>query len=111
GSLNNGQFVDLVYRNVLDRDPEASGRQYWVTRLDNGSKNRGEVMINFSESTENQAAKANEVGVFRMHRVMIRKFPSGSRFNQLMGPIKAGTGTLEGAAKTLRHSSEYAALH
>ncbi len=33
GSLNNGQFVDLVYQNVLGRAPDTSGRAHWVNGL------------------------------------------------------------------------------
>lgn len=51
GSLNNDQFVDLVYRNVLNRPPEGEGLQYWSGELRNGAT-RGAVMIGFSESAE-----------------------------------------------------------
>ncbi|MEZ5204988.1 MAG: DUF4214 domain-containing protein [Acidimicrobiales bacterium] len=111
GSLTNSQFIDLVYANVLDRAPDPTGKAWWLTRLDNGTKNRGDVMINFSESTENQRKRANAVAVFRMHRVMIEKFPSKTMFFSLLDPITAGTGTLEDAAHTLRHSAAYDALH
>jgi hypothetical protein len=51
GALDNGQFVDLVYQNVLARAADPSGRAHWVSAL-NGGANRGEVMTGFSESTE-----------------------------------------------------------
>lgn len=52
GSLNNGQFVDLVYQNVLGRSPDSSGRAHWVDGLTAGRYSRGGVMIGFSESNE-----------------------------------------------------------
>ena len=51
GALDNGQFVDQVYANVLGRAPDAGGRAHWIGVLD-GGVSRGEVMIGFSESPE-----------------------------------------------------------
>lgn len=52
GDLDDGEFVDLVYQNVLGRLPDATGRAFWIAQLDNGSYDRGRVMIGFSESPE-----------------------------------------------------------
>ena len=49
--LSNAEFLDLVYQNVLDRSPDASGLQYWIQRMNSGTT-RGEVMVLFSESPE-----------------------------------------------------------
>lgn len=51
GSLSNTEFVRLVYRNVLGRDPDAGGYSYWTRRMANGL-GRGELMTEFSESPE-----------------------------------------------------------
>ncbi len=51
GSLSNDDFVQLVYRNVLTREPEANGQSYWVGQLD-ASASRGDVMVGFSNSAE-----------------------------------------------------------
>ena len=51
GSLNDEQFVDLVYRNVLGRDPDAGGRAHWLRALGDGMK-RGSMMAEFSDSQE-----------------------------------------------------------
>ncbi|MCR8550913.1 DUF4214 domain-containing protein, partial [Salipiger sp. P9] len=36
GSLDNEAFVTLLYQNVLDRDPDATGLANWVARLEDG---------------------------------------------------------------------------
>ena len=54
GNVDNQQFVTLLYRNVLDREPEAAGLQYHMNRLSNGTS-RADVLVGFSESPENQA--------------------------------------------------------
>jgi hypothetical protein len=51
GSLDNGEFVDLVYHNVLKRSPDSSGRTYWIKKLNGGFK-RSAMMAQFSESNE-----------------------------------------------------------
>ena len=52
GSLNDQAFVDLVYRNVLGRNPDTAGVGYWTERMSNHGLTRGELMLNFSESPE-----------------------------------------------------------
>lgn len=51
GSLDNGEFVNQVYRNVFLRDADQEGSVYWVGLLDRGMS-RGEMMLMFSESRE-----------------------------------------------------------
>jgi len=50
--VDNRRFVELVYRNVLDRKPDARGWDYWTALLNRGRLTRGELMVQFSESTE-----------------------------------------------------------
>ncbi len=51
GQLNNADFVDLVYENVLGRLPDRAGNGYWVDQLRRGLT-RGDLMVGFSESAE-----------------------------------------------------------
>jgi hypothetical protein len=46
------QFVQALYANVLHRAPDASGYDFWLHALQVAP--RAEVLIDFSESTENQ---------------------------------------------------------
>ena len=43
------------YQNVLHRAPDAAGLQYWVDLLDHNQP-LSQILVGFSESTENQAA-------------------------------------------------------
>lgn len=45
-------FVQLLYENVLDRQPDASGYEYWVSAMQNGLS-RAQVLVEFSNSPEN----------------------------------------------------------
>ncbi len=51
GDLDDAAFVDLVYRNTLDRAPDAAGAEYWLRRLQTDIT-RAELMVHFSFSDE-----------------------------------------------------------
>lgn len=51
-SQSNGDFVNLLYQNVLDRNSDTAGFDYWTGRITSGTS-RAEVLIGFSESQEN----------------------------------------------------------
>lgn len=55
GALDNRGFVNKLYDNVLDRPGEESGVSYHMAALA-GGMNRAQLLINFSESPENQAS-------------------------------------------------------
>ena len=50
--VDNRRFVRLVYENVLGRQPDQRGWDYWTALLDSAQLTRGELMVSFSESTE-----------------------------------------------------------
>ncbi len=52
GDLNNSEFVQLVYRNVLCRAPDADGESYWTGQLTNGRLTRHALLVNFAELRE-----------------------------------------------------------
>jgi len=55
GSVDDGGYLDLVYRNVLGRAPDPGGRAYWLDHLRRGMP-RGHLMLHFSDSVEYAAA-------------------------------------------------------
>ena len=58
-SLTNAQIVDHLYRNILHREPEKAGFDYWVDVLDAKKADLATVLANFSESGENVLAVAD----------------------------------------------------
>lgn len=52
GNLDMPHFIQRVYLNVLDREPDPDGYNYWADQMANKGMPRGVVMINFSESAE-----------------------------------------------------------
>lgn len=51
GNLDNPNFVRRVYLNVLGREPDPEGYDYWAGELNAGMR-RGTMMVGFSESPE-----------------------------------------------------------
>ncbi len=60
----NNQFITSLYSNVLKRNPDSDGFQYWSDQLDNGLENRSEILIGFSESLENKSLFSEETAIF-----------------------------------------------
>ncbi len=50
-AVSNQAFVELVYRNVLNRPSDTEGIAYWLGQMRRGMS-RGDLMIYFSESSE-----------------------------------------------------------
>lgn len=44
GSVDNREFLEIVYFNVLDREADPDGFAYWLDKLETGALNRGEVV-------------------------------------------------------------------
>ena len=58
----NGEFLNKIYLNVLDRLPDAGGYDWWMDQLENNPEKTWEkVLADFSESAENQANVADVV--------------------------------------------------
>lgn len=75
GSLSDGEFVDRVYQNVLDRRPDRKGRDFWIGELRRLS--RGRVMLLFSESAENKAANRQITDITLVVHLMLDRKPQG----------------------------------
>lgn len=54
GRLSNRDFVRMMYLCALYREPDAGGWAWHTDLLDKGLLNRGQTMIQFSESPENK---------------------------------------------------------
>lgn len=54
GGLSDNEFVTQLYSNVLDREPEDSGLNFWTDVLEQSHETRAEVLLGFSNSLENK---------------------------------------------------------
>jgi hypothetical protein len=61
GGLGAADFVNALYRNALDREADAAGRDFWTGALQRGS-DRGDIVQAVSEAPEHAAKPALTFG-------------------------------------------------
>ena len=90
GSLNNSDFVDLVYSNLFDREADSDGFAYWTGQLDNSIDSRGTVMASFSESQENITLTESNIRVISFYYGMLRRAPEQAGYDFWVNELKSG---------------------
>lgn len=83
GYTSNDEFVELVYRNVMNRAPDPDGRRHWVDALERGYR-RGQMMLAFSESEE----FVRRTGTRTPLAGYLRWYPAGTRWYCGTGPAE-----------------------
>ncbi|MGN6694786.1 MAG: putative Ig domain-containing protein [Aquihabitans sp.] len=78
GTLTNRQFVEQIYLNVLGRAGDAAGINSWTSKLDAKTKNRGEVMVGFSESSEYIRKTKEQVWTVNFFTAMLLRLPTSA---------------------------------
>ena len=53
-NVSNASYVETLYINVLGRDYDQTGYNYWLGNLNNGVETKYELLLGFSESVENK---------------------------------------------------------
>lgn len=108
GNLTNGEFVALVYQNVLKRTPDANGLAYWTKQLNEGKASRGRVMTQFSESNEHRTTSKGRVVVADLHDDMLGKRATVLEVQSWAGHIRFG-GTAGGYGTRIMLLVDYTA--
>ncbi len=63
-NVTNEKYVETLYVNVLGRDYDQDGYNYWLGNLNNGIETRYELLLGFSESLENKALFSEVTGLY-----------------------------------------------
>lgn len=58
-NVSNYNYVYNIYKNVLQREPDGVGIDYWTQQLDLGWVSRDQMLIEFAQSAENVALTAH----------------------------------------------------
>lgn len=67
-------FIDMLYRRLLGREPDESGKQYWLSSVRSGDMTVGELIEGFIGSEEYQALnKTNEEYIEDLYFVCLRR--------------------------------------
>ena len=83
GSLDNTNFVERVYQNVLHRSSDTAGKSYWVGQLNNGFS-RGDLLASFTESTEFKANSQGKVALTLDYIGLLGHAPDQATFDALL---------------------------
>ena len=62
-NVSDSTFVNTLYKNVLGRDADTGGLNYWLGQLNSGAETRYEVLLGFAESAENKALFTDMTGL------------------------------------------------
>ncbi len=113
GALDNGQFVQLVYNNVLGRPADAAGLAHWTGQLDSGALTRGDVMVGFSNGTEFRGillARFDDSAVFRLYCAYFLREPDAGGREFWKTSFANGT-PIEDISEAFAQSPEFNALY
>ena len=61
-NVSNAKYVETLYTNVLGRDYDIEGYNYWLGNLNAGNETRYELLLGFAESNENKALFTDMTG-------------------------------------------------
>ncbi len=61
-NVSDSTYVNTLYKNVLGRDADTGGLNYWLGQLNSGTETRYEVLLGFAESAENKALFTDMTG-------------------------------------------------
>lgn len=105
-----GQFVDDVYRRVLERSPDPGGRASWISQI-GGGLTRWDLVTAVSESPEGRSVKFGDANTSVLYAYLLRRAPDPGGFEHWEGRLEpdAVNATRAGLIGALLDSAEYAA--
>lgn len=78
-NLSSAEFVDLAYNNLLDRDAETDGLDFWVSALESGGVSRANFMLELIEGARANSSAGDDV------RTIVDKTNIGLSFSVING--------------------------
>jgi hypothetical protein len=91
GSLTNRQFVTRIYTDVLGRNADAAGVNYWTAKIDSKAKTKAQVMVGFSESNEYKTKQAQNTDVAVAYIYLLGRAPTPGEATDWVDRQKSGT--------------------
>ena len=106
GSLDNGPYVTLTYKNVFERDPDSGGYNFWKNELDTGNRTRGMAMVEHAESQEYKDKMSSEVQIVAYYFSLLRRAPDQGGFDYWLDRLNKGD-SAKGLIADFLYSEEY----
>jgi hypothetical protein len=89
-NTDNTTYVNLLYSNIIGRQADAGGLNFWVAELNSGRQTRGSMLASFTESSEYKQRRRAEIFTTLMYAAMLRRAPDQAAFNDNVNQINAG---------------------
>jgi uncharacterized membrane protein len=105
-NVTNAQFINLLYLNVLERQPDARGLQSWIDNLNSGWT-RGQVLLAFSESDEFRSTGYNKIFVVQLYLGMFRQIPPQAAYDDWVNRLKTGSTNYIQMINTFLNHADY----
>ena len=80
-NVADSNFVDLLYKNVLGRTPDAGGKAYWLARLGTDKLPRATVLTYFANSQELITSKNPEIKVVTQYQSILGITPTRAQID------------------------------
>ena len=88
--LTDSQFIDSLYRDLLNRAPDAGGKAHWMAKLASGTS-RADVVGSFVAQPESIRATAPYVAVTIGTSGLLGRAPTTAEVNQWVPALRSGT--------------------
>ncbi len=95
GSLTNREFVRRLYLNILFRDPDQAGSDYWTAQLDSGALTRTQMTRAFVESPEYIALTDTSIFVQLEYIGLLRRAADDGGFQFWVSQFNSGRSRLD----------------
>jgi Domain of unknown function (DUF4214)/Metallo-peptidase family M12B Reprolysin-like/Calx-beta domain len=90
GTLNNRDFVNRLYINILGRTADQGGSDFWTGRIDRNEETRGSMLMQFSESPEYKTLTARSTTATLLYTSLLRRAPSTTEQTALVNALNGG---------------------
>ena len=101
-------FVRRMYRQVLDREPDAGGESYWANGLASGSETGATIAKGFYLGPEYEAMKKSDKAFLTdCYHGLLGRNPDESGYRYWLKPLESGRLTRADVLKGFVDSAEY----
>lgn len=86
-TISNSEFLNLLYRNVFHREPDAEGKSWWLNRMEHHGLSRAEVVIGFSSPPEQLEAQGEAVKVIVLYAGVLGSVPTQAQIDSAIQQV------------------------
>ena len=108
GSLDDGRYVDQVYKNILGKTPDPAGRAYWLRRLGSGTS-RSRMIRYLAETDHFRFVTVVNVRTCLVYAGMLQRAPDASGYRYWRDRISERGMPLQTMISTIQGSASYRA--